>query len=96
MTVTHSIIHAIVQQQKVAKGAKEVYNGDTIIHIIVTRLQPNVEHYNGVFPTYTSPSMEKESRCSCKRITTHGVSCAFPIRYLPFAQKKGSAFKGAR
>jgi hypothetical protein len=63
MTMTHSIIHAIVQQEKVAKGAKEVYNERFHKFHIVTRLQPNVEHYNGIFPTYMHPSVEKESRC---------------------------------
>lgn len=44
MTMTHSIIHAIVWQEKLQREQKKF-----TMFFIVTRLQPNVEHFNGGF-----------------------------------------------
>jgi hypothetical protein len=63
MTVTHSIIHAIVQQQKVAKGAKEVYNGIPLSTSLWQDCNPMLNTTMGFFQhIYIHPSMEKESR----------------------------------
>lgn len=83
---------------KSCKGSKRSLQWDTIIHTSLWQdCNPMLNTTMGFFQHIHPPQYgEGEPSCSCKRTTTHGVSCAFPIRYLPFAQKKGSAFKGAR
>lgn len=96
MTVTHSIIHAIVQQQKVAKGAKEVYNGIPLSTHHCDKIATQCWTLQWGFSNiYIHPSMEKESQVVLANAQQPMV-CRVPFRSVIYLlhRKRGVHLKG--